>query len=211
MKVALISYHANLFQVYPEKWIDSYRESIQSQTYDRLDIYEVNYGDKIGMVFFKSIFESKKFPTFVDCMNYMLDYLFKEKKYDYVFNSNVDDLYHHDWVLKTLQWVHRFDLVSCNFKLFKGDDQIIYHTHNFERLNIFKELSINHNIICHPGVCYSRSFWERFGPYDPSEIPFEDLKLWKRAVAKGAKMFIQQDHLVYHRVHNNSVCQSNNR
>lgn len=209
MKVALISYHANLFQVYPEKWINDYRDSIEGQTYERVDIYEVNYGDKIGMVFFKSIFESKKFPTFVDCMNYMLDFLFKEKGYDFVFNSNVDDLYHPEWVEKTLKWANRFHLVSCNFKLFNDDG--VYHTHRFERLNIFRELSINHNIICHPGVCYSRRFWETYGPYDPSEIPYEDMKLWKRALAKGANMFIQPEHLVHHRVHEGSVCKSNNR
>lgn len=209
MKVALITYHSNLYQLYPDKWIEDYRNSIEAQTYDRFDIYEVNYGDRVGMVFFKSLFESVKFPTFVDCMNYMLDKLFNVKKYDYVFNSNIDDVYHPQWVEKTLRFIDRFDLVSCNFKLFNDDG--IYHTHNFERLVIPRELARDHNIICHPGVCYSKWFWENCGPYIPAEVPFEDMRLWQRSLAKGAKMYIQPEHLVHHRVHDNSVCKSDNR
>lgn len=210
MKVALMSYHANVYELYPEDWLKDYSNSIKNQTFKDFDIFEVNYGQGFGMIFFKSIFQSKKFPTFVHCMNWMLDVLFKEKGYDYVFNSNVDDAYDPTWIDRTLTQIQKgYDIVSCNFKLF--DERGIFHTHNFQLLNIRNELRKNHNIICHPGVCYSKNFWLNNNRYDPQEIPYEDMKLWQRAINNNQRFYILPQHLVLHRVHNNSVCKSNNR
>lgn len=205
MRVAVISYHANVYQLYPETWITEYRESIENQTFKNFTIYEINYGDGIGMVFFKSQFQSLKFPTFVHCMNWMLDWLFKELNFDYIANTNVDDHYDLRWLEKSINTIQRgYDLVSCNFRLF-NEQKGIYHTHNFHRLNIQQELNKDHNIICHPGVVYSRKFWLENGPYIPEEIPYEDMKMWQRSLKVGSKIFIQPEHLVYHRVHENSV------
>jgi hypothetical protein len=209
MKVAMMCYHSNIYALYPEKWIESYRKSIEEQEYKQFDIHEVNYGEKFGMVFFNSIFQSKKFPTFVHCMNWLLDELFANG-YDYVMNSNVDDVYEPGWIKKTLSVAQRgYDIVSCNFKLFNEEE--IYKTHYFDKLSIDEELRRNHNILCHPAICYSKTFWEKGFRYEPEEIPFEDMMLWKRAVSSGAKIFIQPEHHVLHRVHDNSVCKSNNR
>lgn len=204
MKVAVISYHSNVFTVYPETWITDYRNSIENQTYKNFDILETNYGPSFGMVFMKSKFQSKKFPTFVDCMNSLITEAF-DMGYDFVANTNVDDKYDIRWLEKTIARMKQgYDLVSCNFKLF-NDERGTYHSHFFHVHDIQKQLAKDHNIICHPGVCYSKKFWEKYGPYNPGEIPREDLLLWKRAISKGAKIFIQPEHLVYHRVHKNSV------
>lgn len=204
-----MTYHSNLYNLYPPSWIDEYRESILNQTYQDVDIYELNYGSSVGMIFWTSTYISQKFPTFVHGMNHLLDLLFNEHDYDCVLNTNCDDKYDENWVASSLEQIKKgYDLVSCNF--FLMNESGVYHTHQFAKHNIEEQLMKGHNIICHPGICYSRKFWERGNRYNPDEIPYEDLKLWQRAI-KNSRFIIQPQHLVYHRVHDKSVCKTNNR
>lgn len=208
MKAAILTYHKNLSLLYPQQWTSEYKQSILNQTRSDLPIFEMDYGAGAERIFKKSLFESAEYPSFVFALNYLLDKVFSGG-YDYVLNSNVDDKYSGIWVEKTLQAIMQgYDLVSCNFHLF--DERGVYHSHEFADLDIQKELDIDHNIICHPGVCYSRKFWERGNRYIPGELPYEDLRLWQRAI-KNSKFYILPQHLVYHRVHDNSVCNSENR
>ena len=206
--VAVISYHKNADKIYPAKWIDEYRNSIENQTFKDFDLFEIEYGGGDYRIFEKSLYESKAFPTFVHTLNYLLDELF-EAGYDCVLNTNCDDKYSNLWIEKTLPYIKNgYDLVTCNFYLM--NDNGVYHTHNFEKLNIENELNKNNNIICHPGCCFNKTFWQRGNRYVPEEIPTEDLKMWQRGI-KNSKFIVIPDHLVYHRVHDNSVCQSQNR
>lgn len=209
MKVALMSYHKNIFKIYPVNWIEEYRDSILAQTFQDFTIHEINYGKTAGFIFWKSNLQTIEFPTFVHCMNWMLDYLFNECGYDVVANTNCDDKYSPRWLEKSLEAIKQgYDLVSCNFQLFNEDG--VYHAHYFSRLDIEKELQRNHNPVCHPGVLYSRRFWDNGNRYIPAEIPYEDRELWKRAI-KNSNFIILPEHLVLHRVHDNAVCRSNNR
>lgn len=209
MKIAVISYHANVYQLYPLKWLEEYRDSIMNQTFKDFTIYEINYGKTVGMIFWKSNFQSREFPTFVHCMNWMLDWLFNECGYDVVANTNADDVYHEQWLEKSIAAIKAgYDLVSCNFQLF--NEEGVYHSHHFSRLNIEQELERGNNPICHPGVLYSKRFWKNGNRYIPEEIPAEDMNLWKRAI-KNSNFIILPEHLVLHRVHDNAVCRSNNR
>lgn len=209
LKVALLCYHKNLFDLYPLEWIEAYRDSILNQTFKDFDIWETNYGKSVGMIGWKSKYQSREFPTFVHCMNWMLDWLFNECGYDVVCNSNVDDVAHPQWLEKSIEKINEgFDVVSCNFQLFNEDG--IYKTHYFDKLDIEKELEQNHNILCHPAIVFHRRFHERGNRYDPDQIPYEDRELWKRAI-KNSKFFILPDHLLLHRVHDNAVCRSTNR
>lgn len=209
MKVALMSYHKNLFDIYPTEWIEAYRDSILNQTFKDFEIFETNYGKSVGMIGWKSKFQSKEFPTFVHCMNWMLDYLFNECEYDVVANTNADDVYHEKWLEKSIAAIKAgYDLVSCNFQLFNEGG--VYHSHHFSRLNIEQELERGNNPICHPGVLYSKRFWDNGNRYIPEEIPVEDMNLWKRAI-KNSNFIILPEHLVLHRIHDNAVCRSKNR
>jgi hypothetical protein len=201
-------YHKNAGGIYPQQWINEYRDSILYQEQQEFDIHEVNYGDTEYRIFSSSVFEQKRFPTFVHCMNYLLGSLFTDG-YDCVLNTNADDKYSSKWVAQVAGHIAAgYDLVSCNFVLFQ-DDKLL-HRHHFDRTNIAYELSRNHNVICHPAVGYSKKFWERGNRYVPEEIPLEDLKLWQRAIA-NSKFIILPGHLCYHRIHDNSVCKSLNR
>src|SRR5574339_1108928 len=175
MKVGLICYHSNIYKIYPSSWIDKYRDSILNQTFKDFEIYEVDYSMGYDHIFNHSISFVDEFPTFVHTMNWILEVAFQDC--DCVFNTNCDDYYNPKWIEYTLKQIRRgYDLVSCNFKLF--NEKGIYHVHNFELKNIKRELDRGNNIICHPGVCYSKRFWERGNRYIPEEIPREDLLLW---------------------------------
>lgn len=211
MRVALMSYHKNVYGLYPSRWLEDYRESISNQTYYEFDIFEVAYGDEPERLFDRSTYLHQDFETFNHVQNFLLDHLFAEG-YDCVFNSNVDDLYSLWWVERMLMEIKNgYDLVSCNFVLIDEDGRVT-KKHKFENVNIEKELAYDHNPICHPAVCYSKKFWERGNRYNPEDVKTknEDMRLWQRAI-KNSRFIILPEHLCYHRIHSNSVCQSNNK
>jgi len=210
MRIALIAYHKNIDKIYPKEWIDKFRDSILNQTYSEFDIYEVEYGGGENRIFENSIYESRPFENFVYAMNYLLDKCFKRLGYDYVFNTNVDDFYATNRIEKQLKFLKDgYDLVSSNFSLIDENDKEV-HRHYFDKLNLGSELGRNHNIIAHPSVAYSRKFWLNTKGYNPNEIPYEDLKMWKREFKKN-RFIIIEDNLLLHRVHEGAVCKSNNR
>lgn len=198
VKSAVIVYHKNLYQ-YPQEWIDRFRESIRNQTYKDFDIIELNYGGGEERIFDDSIFESIKMLSFPHAMNYLFD---KCKDYDCVFNTNCDDYYSEDRFEIQIGLIRQgCDIVSSNFSLV--DDDNIKLTHRFEEKNIDRELSKNHNVICHPVVAYSKRFINK-ERYNPEEIPFEDMKLWQRTV-RDYGYIITPEVLCFHRLHKNSV------
>lgn len=208
MRVAMMSYHKNAESVYKKEWIDEYKKSILAQEYNDFDVYEINYGNSGERIFDFSYYKKAPFENFVFVMNYLLDLLFNAG-YDFVFNSNIDDMYSPMWVNKSLKAaIQGYDLVSSNFVLIRDDK--IEHKHFFDKLDLKKELAKQHNIVCHPAVCYSKKFWFRNNRYIPDEIPFEDLRLWQRAI-NNSKFLILPEHLCYHRLHDGSVCKSKNR
>jgi len=208
MKICIIIYHKNVTKIYPLWWVETCKQSLLNQTYNKFDVLECCYGGEEYRVFENSDFEVQDFPNFVHAMNYLLDKAFNNG-YDYVLNVNLDDHYHTQRIEKQLPFMEQgVEIISSNFSLVR-DNQII-HTHRFQDLDIEKELDRGHNPVCHPVVAYSKMFWEQ-NRYVPTEIPYEDKLLWQRAIKNGNTFVILPDVLCYHRLHGNSVCQSENR
>ncbi len=212
IKIAVICYHKNAEKIYQKRWIEQYRNCILLQRYYGFDIMECNYGGGDFRIFGgdDTFFFKEKSQTFVHCMNYLLNKCFNELGYDYVFNTNVDDLYSLDRISKQIDCLQDGnDLVASNFTLMneKGKE---YHRHSFQYLDIESELTKDHNIIGHSSVAYSKKFWGTGSKYNPAEIPYEDLKLWKRSVAKGDRIKILPEYLMYQRIHSNAVCRNEN-
>lgn len=206
-RTALICYHKNVEKLYEPKWIEEYKYSVLNQTYKDFDLFELEYSGGNYRIFDSSNYHSKEFPSFVYALNYLLDCIFF-MGYDCVANSNADDTFSLDRLEKQIPYIEQgFDLVSSNFALVQ--DNKIIHRHYFDKLDLPLELSNNNNIICHPSVIYSKRFWEK-NRYVPESQPLEDLMLWQRAI-KTNKFFIHPDILLYHRIHDNSVCNSDNR
>jgi len=202
----LICYHKNLSKIYPTRWIDEFRDSILNQTYQDFTIMELDYGGGTERIFDESIYESKKLPTFIDAMNYLIGKALSEGA-KAVGNLNCDDVYSPSWLDVQVPYLKKFDIVSCNFSLMNENG--VYHKHYFHDLDIKEQLSRNNNIIAHPAVLYSKKFLES-NRYVPEQFPVEDMLLWKRTIDTYRFKIVEQN-LLYHRIHNNSVCKSENR
>lgn len=208
MKVALMAYHRNVFKNYPQKWIDKHVQTVTGQTYRNFDIYEVDYGGDGNRIFEQSNYSSEKFATFVHTMNYLLDHLFNDLKYDVVGNLNVDDYYDLRRLEVQLPWIKMgYHIISSNYFLVRND--AITHRMNFDKRNIMSELLRGNNIVAHPSILYTKYFWKKMR-YDPDEIPAEDMQMWMRALNAGFSIKIVPECLLYYRIHANSVCNNVN-
>lgn len=208
LKIAVIVYHKNVYQIYKPEWVELFKETLLNQTNKNFKIFELNYGGGVERIFDNSFYESATMPNFVYAMNYLLDKCFSGG-FDYVFNLNSDDFYSLNRIEKQLEYAEKgIDIISSNFSLIQDDELI--HTHRFDKLDIKTELDRKNNPLCHPVIAYSKKFWQQ-NRYNPDEIPFEDMLLWKRAIEKGNSFIILPEVLCYHRVHDNSVCNSENR
>lgn len=209
---AVIVYHKNASSIYKKEWLDRFVKSIQSQTYQNFDIYELNYGGGDERLFPESdrnIFIKKVMPTFVDGMNFLLNKIFRECEYQYCFNTNVDDYYSPFRFERQLAYMqYGVALCSSNITYINEHDSPLRNI-NFSKVNVRAELRKGHNVIAHPVVCYSRKFWISCTGYDPRNIPQEDLRLWQ-STARIHKFAIVPETLCYYRIHENSVCQNSN-
>lgn len=207
MKIALFCYHANAKALYNDEWIQQYKNSILNQTYSDFAILEHNYDGGDFRIFKNSYFESVKMPSFVYALNYLLDKALNGG-FDYCLNSNADDFYTLNRIEKQLPYLKSgFDIVSSNFSLVQDDK--VTKQNRFHEMNIAQQLSNNHNIVAHPCVGYSRKFIEN-NRYVPDEQPAEDMMLWKRTCGQY-RFIILEENLLFHRIHNNAVCRSDNR
>jgi hypothetical protein len=214
MKICCILYHSNINKIYKTEWIQKCINTINNQTFQDFDIFELNYGEDSNSLenFFKSKnqynFLNIKMNNHAEAMNHLLDLVFKEKNYDLCFNINLDDYYDLNRFSKQI------DVMNQGFDVSSSEYIFIQEINNEDRILGLAGLSKN-NIetlfknditpIAHPCVCYSKHFWENYGPYIPSEIPREDKNLWIRSYSSGAKLHIIKDPLLYYRIHNKQV------
>ncbi len=201
----VLVYHKNAGTLYQKEWLDQFVNSIESQTYSNFDILEINYGGSGERLFSSpgstSAFYSGHYDNFVQALNFLIKEAIS-RGYKYIFNTNCDDIYSPMWLEKQLPILQNgYDIVSCNFSLFRDNKD--FHTHSFHNLDIRRELSKNHNIICHPAVGYNSSFFNDF-QYIPEEIPREDLLLWQRAISTK-KFYIHPEILLRQRIHVNNL------
>jgi hypothetical protein len=219
-KVAVIIYHKEILKLYKKEWIEECLNSIHQQTYQNFNLVELNYGqDDIFFSKESSIKIKNELNNHIEAMNYLLDYCFITNDFDYVFNINLDDIYNINRFKIQLDFIkeNNYDLVSCEFD--RQYDELIPKIvknclDNNNNIKSIQEIytrpydeivSKGLNVICHPGVLYSKKFWNEFKYYDNS-LGYEDLLMWIKAFKGGAKIGIyMQESLLTHRVHDNNV------
>lgn len=208
MKVAAIIYHKDILSIYQREWIEKSFNSILYQTYSKFSIYELNYGTN-DLKLYREYPNNKEYHYYkipmnnhAEAMNFLMDECLKDGC-DVVFNNNLDDINHIERFKTQIKCIKRgFELVSSNFEIIDENDNVV-NKMNFSSKNINDELKVDHNIICHPSVCYSRNFIEK-NKYLTNEIPFEDMNLWKRTI-NDYKFFICPEYLLSYRKHSTQV------
>ncbi len=204
VKCAVLVYHKNVLEVYPENWINEFQKSIMNQTYKEFDIFEIDYSGHGNRLFPDSHYYSAEKENFVHALITLIEMV--KGEYNYIFNTNVDDYYSLDRIEKQIAKLKAgYDVVSSNFQLI-NDNGSAGTTTQFEGMNIPQELGKGHNVIAHPVVAFKASFFDDFH-YNPNEIPAEDMKLWQRSVSKK-KYIILPETLLFHRLHKSSLSRS---
>lgn len=220
MKTGILVFHSNITKLYKKSWILKFIESINNQTYKNHDIIELNYGENENIKLFdNSIYINKYFKTHYDCLNYLLDFSFNEKKYENVMITNIDDYYESTKLGLQINLMNKYgyDIVSSNMCIFqviknkmfkreieyipknkKKDFNLIWH--------IIYNIENNKNIIEHSGICISKQFYfDNKIHYDSEIIPFTILNIWKKTINYDTKIHIIDKPLTYQRIHNEQI------
>lgn len=236
-KCSVIFFHKNLKKIYEWKWIEKCVLSVLNQTYNDFDIFEINYGGDSYSIFNdittdKNLyFYKESFETHTEAMMYLLDICFNEYDYDIVYNTNLDDYYRDDRFMLQKECIENgYDLCSSYMTYIDGDDNITmvwddsrygFNKYGFinngkyvDNDNIKKQLDINHNIINHSCVCFSKNFWNSYDKNNNllryrDDKPYEDLSLWQRGLTTN--ITIITENLIYYRIHNNQIGEQNKK
>lgn len=213
MKIGVVFFHKNINNIYKKRWIEKCVNSILSQTIKDFFIYEVNYGGDNFSIFEGINFPNKKFysnplSNYAEAMNFIISEAFNDCC-DFVFNTNLDDFYLDTRFEDELVFLKKgYDIVTSDFCYVKEnnseEDEIILHKNILQYGSIKYNLNKDHNIIAHPCVAYSKNFWNS-NKYDISQVPKEDLVLWKKSINEGFKFFIHPKELLYYRIHDKQV------
>lgn len=222
MRIGVIVFHKNN-HIYDKRWIDKFVCSILEQTYSDFVIYEVDYGGGSVSVFNgyeyaqEHKFYTENFNNHAEAMNFLIDRTL-EDSCDYVFNTNIDDYYEKNrFEIQLTHLLDGYDLVSSNFDYIKDDgfgNDIETLSFRYDDVDIIYDLINGNNCIAHPCVAYSRAYLLRIvildNVYYPSEIPYEDLNLWKRTMFRS-KMFICPEVLLKYRLHSNQITKTSTK
>ncbi|HHT9135817.1 MAG TPA: hypothetical protein ACFYEK_01090 [Candidatus Wunengus sp. YC60] len=201
-------YHKNIDAIYKKEWIDRCVLSIADQTLVEFDVFEMDYGgtEKQYAKYVRKNYHffNENLENHIESMNILISKVF-EMGYDVVFNTNLDDFFHHDRFALQLQAIEEgYQLVSSNWHYIDENNNVTkvfrYHNHDIEHELLIK----NHNIIAHPCVAMHRSFWTDDLYYD-NILGREDKILWQKALQRGKKFKILEEPLLMYRLHSNQV------
>ncbi len=235
-KNAVIFFHKNIKKIYKKEWITKCISSVLNQKDVKFDILEVNYGNSSYSVFSdfkkelsklncKYKFYSLDLNNHVEAMVFLLNKAFNAYKYEFVFNTNLDDYYSIFRFKEQIECLSTTNYLICSsmYEVVDSNDTIlkIYEVPDIkckltddskyiDQLSIRTRLNKNKNVINHSGVCFSIKFWKS---YD-SELnllryrddkPYEDLSLWVRTINAGHQIGIINKNLISYRVHPNQI------
>jgi hypothetical protein len=218
MKCCAIIYHKNALSLYNPKWIKECLMSIDKQTFKSFDILELNYGNDTCSIMDTFNINKKRYfwkipmDNHAHAMNFLLTAAFEKYNYDFVFNINIDDYYDLDRFKTQLSYhdKYKFEVCSSNHKVHHGNinylEFIDYVKVPSGNDFIKSYLDIDKNIICHPSVCFYKSFWKKTPEICyKDEIPLEDYYLWNRCIANDINLLIIPEFLVIYRKHPNQI------
>lgn len=134
-----------------------------------------------------------------------LNELLKYAKYDIICLLDVDDKWDLNKLYNQLCLVHKYDVIGTNCKYF-GNSIISPNLH----LGLVKEIYFRRtNTIINSSAMIVRR--GRYLYWDSKWDGVEDYELWIRLIRKGWSFFNTPDILVWHRIHEDSFFNNNNK
>lgn len=215
-KIGVIFFHKNINKIYKSRWVTKCISSILNQTVTDFTIYEVNYGEDDLSLFNeyggKKQFYSETLNNYADAMNFIITKAFNDGC-DYIFNTNLDDYYKDTRIENQIKHLDNgYDVVSSDFCYIQenkeNEDVITHHMNIKKHGDIRSNLMSNHNVIAHPCVAMNRNFWVD-NRYDITKTPSEDMFMWQEGLRKGYKFYIDDEELLFYRIHNYQVSNNN--
>ena len=209
MKYAVVIYHKNV-NSYPRQWIDKCVESLEFQTDQDFEVFELEYGNALSHhSILQSKFEGRKhyhnveFSNHADAMNYIYSKAFL--LCDVVFNVNIDDYYSVQRISQQKKWLEFYDIVSSDYRQVINEEE-----GNTEHLaaHDINMLFNNLNVVSNPCHAMHKRVFEK-QKFNPELIPREDLEYWKQAVQNDFKIGIIPSVLHYYRIHGTQVGKGN--
>lgn len=220
MKIAVLFYHKDALDTYSIDWIYDCLKSIHDQTWQKFDIYELNYGkrDFDSPVSFIEIFqeegffdyhmkkfENKEFDNHILAMNYMLTILFNDLNYDVVFNINLDDTYDTTRFEKQMKKIEHFDLIGSIYNIVNNNIIKTSKSNNLDEEDEqtymkVKTLTEKKCIIPLSSMCFTKKSWEAIGEI-PEMFSLESLFICKQIIKNNLKIHVIQEPLVNYRIH----------
>lgn len=203
--IVVIIYHKNHTR-YPKKWIDDFVTSIKNQRVIEYDVLELNYGGEKDQIYEGSKFFFRNLPNHAEAHNWCCKKAVKMGA-DVVFNTNIDDFYHYERLLRQMEAMERgIDICSCNMTQINGDNEVLREDIRFSDMPILEHAQRGHNVLAHPGCAYSKNFIQNSELLQPTEGMkngtekwTDDFDLWKRSYGKF-KFEIVPYTLLYYRI-----------
>jgi len=140
MESAVIIYHKNALNYCQHRWLKKCLDTIEKQTYQNFDVFEVTYGDKPDeqsiVKYFNKLQDKKLFyfhepmPDHSYAMNFLANKVFAEgTSYKYCFNINIDDFYDLTRFERQIKIIKKlkYDLVSSNMWYVDEEDNVKLH------------------------------------------------------------------------------------
>src|SRR3990172_4374553 len=113
-RVAVIIFHKHAHK-YPARWVSQCIQSIQKQTFNKFDVFELDYGGEHTQLYPNSSFASVPMANHAEAHNWLLDKVF-DHDYDCAMNVNIDDYYDIHRFEKQIPFIESgYDVISSNF------------------------------------------------------------------------------------------------
>lgn len=207
MKVGIIIYHKNIFDIYKPDWVQKCLDSIRNQTYQKFVVYELCYSTNRQQLWPGSEYSHIPMSNHICSMNHLIDKAFLDDC-NVVANINLDDHFHPERLQLQLDAVQEgYDLISSNFEHIEEINGIDTHVRDmiFHDRDIKKELNEGHNVLAHPVIMMTKHFWDTYKYYDDTQLGYEDKSLWTKAINDGCKIKIVDKILLHYRLSENQT------
>ena len=223
MKIAVLFYHKNALDKYDIDWIYECLESIHEQTWQKYDIYELNYGerkiheDTLSFLqvfeedgffdYHMKRFEETPFNNHIGAMNYMLNKLFNKFNYDIVFNANLDDSYDKTRFGKQIEMTKKYELIGSlynivNHNTIKKTKTNLLDEEDEQSFLKVKTFNDKKCIIPLSSMCFTKKSWDVIKEI-PEMFSLESLFICKKILKNNMKIHTIQEPLVNYRIHEN--------